>query len=115
MYDDYGIVRNYLEINPGATTGMVALATGVSEKAIKNMLREERLEIREDSRSFIQCEGCGKPITSGRYCEACSKIAAAAARRKREKEYIEEKKHQVQGVSMELPDDQEGKMRFTRK
>ena len=114
MYDDYGTVRNYLEINPGATTSMVARATGVEEKAIKNMLREEKLEIREDSRTFLSCEACGKPITSGRYCEACSKIAVAAARRKKEKEAMEEKKEHVQGVLGDFVIGEKGRKRFIR-
>ncbi len=112
MYDDYGIVRNYLESNPGSTMGMVAAATGVSEKEIKIMLREERLQIREDSRSFIACESCGKPILSGRFCESCGKLAAAAERRKREKEAIEEKKQYMQGVSGENRKGDSGKKRF---
>ncbi len=114
MYDDYGTVRNYLEINPGATTGMVAKATGVEEKAIKNMLREEKLEIREDSRTFLSCEGCGKPITSGRYCEACSKIAVAAAKRKKDKEAQEKKKEHVQGILGDFVIGEKGRKRFIR-
>ncbi len=114
MYDDYGIVRNYLEINPGATTGMVSRATGVKESEIKNMLREEKLEIRQDSRTFLQCEGCGKSITSGRYCESCSKLAVAAARRKKEKEALENKKDHMFGISSELSVGEEGRKRFRR-
>ena len=114
MYDDYGIVRNYLEINPGATSGMVTRATGVKESEIKNMLREEKLEIREDSRTFLQCEACGKPITSGRYCESCSKLAVAAAKKKKEKEALEEKKEHVFGVSTDYTVGEEGRKRFLR-
>ena len=112
MYDDYGIVRNYLEVNPGATTGMVSRATGVKESEIKNMLREQKLEIREDSRTFLKCDGCGKSITSGRYCEDCSRIAVAAAKRKREKEAQEEKKEHMFGVSTDIPMGAEGRKRF---
>ncbi|MCR4591139.1 MAG: flagellar protein [Lachnospiraceae bacterium] len=112
MYDDYGIVRNYLEVNPGATSATVSRATGVSEGEIKNMLREEKLEIREDSRTFLQCEGCGKAILSGRYCEACSKIAVAAAKKKREREALEEKKDSMFGVATDINIGEEGRKRF---
>lgn len=112
MYDDYGIVRNYLEVNPGATSGVVARATGVSESAIKSMLREEKLEIREDSRTFIQCEGCGKAILAGRYCETCSKIAVAAAKKKHDKEVMEDKKAHIQGFSIDNIIGEEGRKRF---
>ncbi len=112
MYDDYGVVRNYLEEHPGSTISMVSAATGVSEKNIKYMLREEKLQIREDSRSFIACESCGKPIVSGRYCDSCAKLAFAAERRKREKEAMEEKKKEIHGVSAEVPTGESGKKRF---
>ena len=112
MYDDYGVVRNYLEVNPGATAGMVARATGVNEREIKHMLREEKLEIRDDSRTFIQCEACGKPITSGIYCETCSKLAVAAARRKKEQEAMEEKTREVHGVAADYVIGESGKKRF---
>lgn len=112
MYDDYGVVRNYLEINPGATVGMVSRATGVNEREIKHMLREEKLEIREDSRSFIQCEACGKPITSGIYCESCSKLAIAAARKKKEQEALESKKNEMFGVAAGNAVGESGRKRF---
>ncbi len=112
MYDDYGLVRNYLEVNPGATSALVARETGVSEKTIKNMLKEERLQIREDSRSFMKCEGCGASITSGRYCEACAKIAMAVAKRKKDKQILEEKKEHVQVISTEIPRGEQGRKRF---
>ena len=112
MYDDYGVVRNYLEINPGATASMVARATGVSEREIKHMLREEKLEIRNDSRTFIKCEACGKPITSGIYCESCSKLAAAASRKKKEKEALEAKKQEMFGVATDYVQGESGRKRF---
>ncbi len=114
MYDDYGIVRNYLEVNPGSTISMVSAATGVAEREIKNMLREEKLQIREDSRSFIECESCGKPILSGRYCDSCAKLAFAAERRKKEKEAFEEKRREVHGISAEINEGDSGRKRFMR-
>ncbi len=112
MYDDYGTVRNYLEINPGANSATVSAATGVSEKEIKNMLREEKLQIRPDSRSFLQCEACGKPVLSGRYCAECSKLAVAAAKKKKQKEELEEKKEHVVGVSTDFVFADKGRKRF---
>lgn len=112
MYDDYGVVRNYVEENPGSTIAMVSSATGVPERTIKYMIREEKLQIRGDSRTFIECEGCGKPILSGRYCESCSGLAVAAERRKKEKEALEAKKREVRGVSMDIPKGDTGKKRF---
>ena len=35
------------------------------------MLREDRLEVTEDSAIMLNCESCGAPIRSGRFCEKC--------------------------------------------
>jgi len=70
-YDDYGKARNYLEHHPGATAAEVEMYTGVSQKAIRNLLKEDRLEITADSVAFLKCELCGRTIRSGRYCSKC--------------------------------------------
>ena len=44
-YDDYGKVRNYIEKHMGANAAQASKATGVSQKAIREMLKEARLEI----------------------------------------------------------------------
>ena len=77
MYDDFGIVRNYLEAHRGATQSQVANATGVSMEVIRQLLREERIEIVSTSNVFMECELCKTPIRSGRYCMACAKKVAA--------------------------------------
>ena len=77
MYDDYGRVRNYLEAHRGATQSQVANATGVSMEVIRQLLREERIEIVSTSNVFMECEICKTPIRSGRYCMACAKKVAA--------------------------------------
>ena len=38
---------------------------------IQQWLREERLELTEGSAIYLQCEKCGAPIRSGRFCEKC--------------------------------------------
>ncbi|MBE5848723.1 MAG: hypothetical protein E7298_00970 [Lachnospiraceae bacterium] len=73
MYDDFGIVRNYLEAHSGATQSQVSQATGVSMETIRYFLKEERLEVTSSSNVMLSCEICNAPIRSGRYCEACSK------------------------------------------
>lgn len=73
MYDDFGIVRNYLEANRGATQSEVSRATGVAMETIRQFLKDDRLEIVAGSGVFMSCEICGAPIRSGRYCAACQK------------------------------------------
>lgn len=70
-YDDYGKVRCYLEKFPGANVVQVERATGVPQKEIRRMVKDEKFEVKQGSLSFLRCEYCGKPIRSGRFCEAC--------------------------------------------
>ncbi len=79
-YDDYGKVRLYIELHNGATSAEIAEATGVTQQKIRQMLKEERLEVTPDSVAFLHCEMCGIDIRSGRYCAACeTKIRKDAA------------------------------------
>ncbi|MCR4677783.1 MAG: hypothetical protein K5679_03410 [Lachnospiraceae bacterium] len=43
-YDDYGLVRAYLEKHPGATAAQVEKATGVSQKTISLLVRQSKIE-----------------------------------------------------------------------
>lgn len=70
-YDDYGKVRLYLEEHKGANVVEVEHETGVSQKSIRQMLRESRLQVAENSRTFLNCEICKKTIRSGRVCPEC--------------------------------------------
>lgn len=72
-YDDYGKARLYIEEHPGATAAQIEENMGVSQKTIRLMLKDGRLEIREDSKSFLRCEVCGKSIRSGQFCPECEK------------------------------------------
>ena len=71
MYDDYGKVRNFLDGHAGASAAQVSDATGVSQKSIRMMLRDSRIEVTAGTQSFFYCEMCGKPIRSGEYCSEC--------------------------------------------
>ncbi|MDD2971061.1 MAG: hypothetical protein PHE02_02880 [Lachnospiraceae bacterium] len=70
-YDDYGKVRNYIEKNRGATAAEIEHEIGVSQRAIRQMLRDSKIEISEGSKSFMKCEICGGDIRSGRFCSKC--------------------------------------------
>lgn len=114
-YDDYGLVRNYIEEHKGATTAEISAFTGVSQRTINDMLRDERFEITSDSKVFLKCKGCGKEIRSGLYCPVCEKLAEAAeTRRILEKEKAERKKN-IQGVGVDkIPTTADGAKRFHR-
>lgn len=72
-YDDYGKARLYIERHRGATAAEVAEHTGVAQKTIRQMLKENKLEIATDSAVFLKCEICGIPIRGGRMCAKCEK------------------------------------------
>ena len=70
-YDDYGKVRLYIEGHRGATAAQIENAIGVSQRTIRKLLKEGRLEVAENSKTFLRCEVCGKSIRSGQYCPEC--------------------------------------------
>lgn len=110
-YDDYGKVRNYIEKHMGANAAQASKATGVSQKAIREMLKESRLEITPDSTIFLRCEICGSAIRGGRFCPKCEtayhRDAEEMARRARHQD-------DMFGYSTEKRKREEGSKRFTR-
>lgn len=106
-YDDYGKARGYIEQHPGATMAEVADATGVSQKAIRSMIKECRLEIAPTSNVFLRCEICGTTIRYGRFCAKCETA------HHREIEERARKKINMAGFGMEKPAAEEGAKRFT--
>lgn len=109
VYDDYGKVRLYVEQHPGATISDAEAGTGVPHKIIRQLLREERLEVAANSRSFLSCRGCGVQIRSGDFCPQC-----AAKQPKTEDPRLRNLKKDMSGVGMNDGSSQEGAKRFTR-
>lgn len=64
-------VRDYVYDHPRAGMQQVAEENDVSIAQIKRWIREERLAFSEDAQVGLECEGCGKMIRTGRFCEAC--------------------------------------------
>ncbi len=108
-YDDYGKARNYIEQHSGVTSAQVSQATGVSQKSIREMLKESRLEIAPNSNFFLQCEICGTAIRMGRYCPKCE---TAYHRNLEEKARVRNEK--MAGFSTERRKAEEGSKRFKR-
>ena len=50
----------------------MAEACEVDQGQIRQWLREERLELSQDSPIYLTCESCGAPIRTGRFCEKCT-------------------------------------------
>ncbi len=64
-------VKEYVRDHRGAGINEVAEACDVEPAMIRQWLREERLELAEDSGIMLACDACGALIRSGKYCQAC--------------------------------------------
>ncbi|MCM1189469.1 MAG: flagellar protein [bacterium] len=64
-------VKDYIREHKGVGINEVAEACDVEAAQIRQWLREDRLEVTEDSALYLSCESCGAPIRSGRFCEKC--------------------------------------------
>lgn len=85
-------VKQYIEENKDKNMMEVSEATGASMKKLMKYLREGRLELSTgmSSDKALKCAQCGKPITSGLYCDSCvidinQSIDAIFNERKKEK------------------------------
>jgi hypothetical protein len=110
QYDDYGKVRLYIEAHPGVNSSEVEMATGVSGRTIRRMLKENRIEVTADSRVTLFCEYCNMPIRSGRLCSNCE----IKFHRKLEDEQRQKIVHEFHGYGLNRSGD-EGQKRFIRK
>lgn len=73
LEDKFIQVRDYIRENPKASISQISSDNDVPMQQIHQWIREERLEFAEDSPIKINCEICGAPIRTGRYCEKCKK------------------------------------------
>lgn len=71
--EDFKRIKDYLYQNPGSSLSQVSIELDISIERIKRFLKEGRLEIVGNGGNFIlECERCGKPIKTGRFCYECS-------------------------------------------
>jgi flagellar operon protein (TIGR03826 family) len=66
----YLIVKDYLYDHPDANLFDIVRETGVPEKIVLGFLREGRLSVDIEG-AMLECEECGAPIASGRFCPKC--------------------------------------------
>ena len=71
LEDKFQEVKNYIMDNRTATIDMIASECDVEPGQIRQWIREERLEFSDDSPISFECENCGAPIKTGRYCQKC--------------------------------------------
>lgn len=71
LEDKFQEVKEYLWENPKATVAEISEAKEVSTNQLRQWIREERLQLADDSPIAITCENCGTKIITGRYCQEC--------------------------------------------
>ena len=64
-------VKEYIREHREVTISEVSEVCDVEQSMIRQWLREERLELTEDSGIMLACESCGALIRCGKYCEKC--------------------------------------------
>lgn len=69
--EDEQVVAKFVRENRQATVQEIVEGTGVSEKVVIRMIKQGRF-IQNGIEIAYPCESCGKPITSGKLCKACS-------------------------------------------
>lgn len=112
-FDDYGKVRLYIEQHKGATALEIEAGTGVTQKTIRQMLRESRLEIAAGSNMYLHCERCKAPIRSGRLCTECE-MSQHRLLEEQQRMMHREVMRGVQGVGTEQQTGVHGEKRFRR-
>lgn len=65
-------VKEYIRNHKGCGIQEVSEECDVEAAQIRQWLREDRLEVTEDSAIFLTCESCGAAIRSGRFCDKCT-------------------------------------------
>lgn len=65
--DDFGKVKEFVD-DPDRDNKSL----DVSLSSLANLLREGRVEFKENSACFLRCVKCGRAIRYGRYCRSCA-------------------------------------------
>ena len=69
--EDFQKVREFLKEFPGSKIDKVEEYTQVSRRKILKYLKEQRIELAENSPDLLKCAKCGSPIRTGMYCADC--------------------------------------------
>lgn len=69
--ENFEKVKAYISENPENDLNTISKDTGVSTRKILSYIKEGRIILTKALKSELMCEHCGKPITSGRFCDRC--------------------------------------------
>lgn len=79
MDENFRKVKNFLYDHPEANVVEISEGTDVPEKVVLHFLKEGRLSVDETTYA-LECERCGTPISTGRYCKKCQSMFQSAFR-----------------------------------
>lgn len=71
-YDEFGVVKNYLEEHGATPSVVIEQATGISRQQIQSFLENGRIEIPEGSQYYLKCKLCNAPLRFGQICTCCA-------------------------------------------
>lgn len=95
--DQYNVVRDYLRQNRDSSPSEVSEATEVPLSLIYKFIREGRLLSSTYKGLFVECEKCGKNISTGRFCETCKDIASGNLNQLKDK-LVESERNKQRGA-----------------
>lgn len=105
--DDFKKVRDFLYDNPGVGVRTVSEETGVAERVIIKLLRDDRIEVADENNALLTCDKCGVGIKSGRICDKCKNelakdLMGAAKSLKPEEKAPEKTSNKGKGVDFHI-------------
>lgn len=80
MEEKFSVVKEYILKNPSSSISVISEETEVPIQQLKRWIREERLSFSKESGVVIQCEKCGAPILTGRFCKECKRTMTRSLR-----------------------------------
>ena len=69
--EKFKVVKKYIQENGHCSMQEVCEECDVEVSQIQAWIRQERLQFADDSPIRVPCEGCGRMIGSGRFCNKC--------------------------------------------
>lgn len=68
---DFKIVKQFIRSHPNASIFEVSESCKIDMEQIRQWIKDERIEYTKTSTVGIECEKCGAPIKTGRFCSLC--------------------------------------------
>ncbi|MDI6785644.1 MAG: MerR family transcriptional regulator [bacterium] len=96
--EEFDVVRKYLSENPHSTVSQVAVATGVTENTIINLVKKGSL-VTNEAIIVYGCEICGRPIHSGKVCNNCKEKLTTELKESLSRSALEAKRKEVKDLA----------------